>query len=80
MRLCCMQAVVGGGMPQRPAFGALLFADIERGEELYGTSGTESGLVGQYLPVPVSGMFASGEQDWANREGYKCSLSRTRGA
>lgn len=48
------------GEPRPPAFGALMFSDIERGVGLYDKPGVESGLVGQYLPVPISGMFGTG--------------------
>lgn len=54
-------AMMGAGPPQPPGLAALLFTDIERGEELYESPGVESGLVGQYLGLPLGGMFGAGE-------------------
>ncbi len=58
-----LSSLLGSGPAPPPAFGALMFTDIARGAELYGgRAGVESGLVGQFLPVPLAGMFCSGER------------------
>jgi len=49
---------------RRPAtFGALMFSDMQRGQQKHGEPGWESSLLAGYLPVPISGMLASGA--WA---------------
>jgi small ligand-binding sensory domain FIST len=49
------------GQAVAPAFGVLLFTDMERGLELYGDSHVESRQVLDYVPAPLAGVFAAGE-------------------
>lgn len=55
-------AAVLAGRPRAQAVGGLLFVDLERGAALHGEAGYEAGRVGAFLPVPLAGMFAAGEQ------------------
>ena len=55
-------AAVLAAQARPPPLGALVFVDLERGAALHGEPGYEAGQIGAFLPVPMAGMFAAGEE------------------
>ncbi|KXZ49546.1 hypothetical protein GPECTOR_20g400 [Gonium pectorale] len=50
-----------GGDPMPPAFGALVFTDVERAATSSGSETSEAGLINAYLPLPTGGMFGGAQ-------------------
>ncbi|KAG2489152.1 hypothetical protein HYH03_012378 [Edaphochlamys debaryana] len=49
------------GSPPPPAFGALVFTDVERTPTSSGAEVTESSVISSYLPLPTGGMFGGAQ-------------------
>lgn len=54
-------------MPLPQTFGAFMFSDIDRGRDFYDSDNFESQLIHSYLPVPITGLFGSGQIGQAGR-------------
>lgn len=57
------------GKPLPQTFGTFMFSDMDRGKEFYETANVESDLIYSYLPVPINGLFSSGQIGQPGRRG-----------